>query len=242
MLCFPVQSATAALPYVKTRNLTLYRRHQHSGFGVIRSTQVEAAFRDVDRAHFCPRNLVDMAYSDQPLREGDIHLSAPHMYGAIVEQLDLTGSTSTALEHNEEDDAHGATSMSFLNVGSGTGYLSCIVARLLSKSSVLYGIELQRDVLDHCLASMARWKAAIMTATATTTTTTTTTTTKVVALPHMEFVHGNGLHIDATRGESIVGYDRIYVGSSIDQRAVAKLTSMLRLGGILIAPGTYLFC
>jgi protein-L-isoaspartate O-methyltransferase len=209
------------------------------GFGVIRSPHVEAAFRDVDRAHFCPRNQVDMAYSDQPLREGDIHLSAPHMYGTIVEQLDLVPPPLSA----DDDSATASLSTSFLNVGSGTGYLSCIVARLLSKSSVLYGIELQRDVLDHCIASIARWKEALA-ATATTTGAAATVTTAPpgldVVLPHMEFVHGNGLHIDAEKGESVVGYDRIYVGSSIDQRAVTKLTAMLRLGGILIAPGTFL--
>lgn len=157
----------------------------------------------MDRVHFCPQNHQEMAYSDQPLREDHVHLSAPHMYGCIIEQLEIPSDAS----------------ISFLNVGSGTGYLSCIVAKMLSKSSICYGVELQQEVLDHCMASIARWNVND-------------------DLPHMEFIRGNGLHIDATKGESVIGYDRIYVGSSIDKRAVAKFAAMLRLGGILIAPGT----
>ena len=52
------------------------------------------------------------------------------MYGCILEALELESS-------------HPRTSMSFLNVGSGTGYLSCIVANILGPSSanVQYGVS-----------------------------------------------------------------------------------------------------
>lgn len=126
------------------------------------------------------------------------------MYGSVVEALDLTPDSST----------------SFLNVGSGTGYLSCVVASILGKTSVCYGIELKRDALDHCMASMERWKA-----------------TGVTDLPLMEFVHGNGLNIDCSFGESKVGYDRIYVGAALVGSYLPQLASLLRIGGVLVAPG-----
>lgn len=72
----------------------------------------------------------DSAYSDQPLREGKIHISAPHIYCSALESLELEENSST----------------SFLNIGSGTGYLSCIVAEILGPKSLNYG-KLSSDVL-----------------------------------------------------------------------------------------------
>jgi len=66
----------------------------------------------------------DHAYLDQPLKDGEIHLSAPHMYCTIVERLELEKGAS----------------LSFLNIGSGSGYLSCLVAHLLGSKSLNYGV------------------------------------------------------------------------------------------------------
>ena len=64
-----------------------------------------------------------MAHSDQPLKEGNVHISAPHIYASAIEALDLTPNSS----------------ISFLNVGSGTGYISCIAAAILGPNSLNYG-------------------------------------------------------------------------------------------------------
>lgn len=55
--------------------------------------------------------------------------------------------------------------------------------------------------------------------------------------PHIEIIHGNGLEIDASRGEGVVGFDRIYVGAAVERRNLSKLTRLLRPGGILVGPG-----
>lgn len=65
-----------------------------------------------------------MAHSDQPLKEGNIHISAPHIYGSAIEALGLVPNSSA----------------SFLNIGSGTGYISCIVAEILGPNSLNYGM------------------------------------------------------------------------------------------------------
>lgn len=111
--------------------------------------------------------------------------------------------------------------MSFLNIGSGTGYLSCIAAHLVGPTGMCYGVDIHQDAIDHCLASVARYKA----------------NNPNLDLPHMQFIHGNGLHIDASSGESLLGYDRIYVGASIERSTLIQLASMLRPGGILVGPG-----
>lgn len=146
----------------------------------------------------------DMAYADQPLKEGDVHISAPHIYGTILEALDVTPNSS----------------LSFLNVGSGTGYLSSMVASILGKTGVCYGVELSKFTYEHCLASMERWKA-----------------NREGILPaHMEFTCGNGLNIDTSKGEGVLGFDRIYVGAAIANRDLGSLKALLRVGGVLVAP------
>ena len=130
------------------------------GFGVITSDHVERAFRRVDRKFFVPRvrektELIfvrnftqysgsrnffalhpllpffslqgneSIAHSDQPLKDGNVHISAPHIYASAIEALDLVPNSS----------------MSFLNIGSGTGYISCIVAGILGANSLNYVIH-----------------------------------------------------------------------------------------------------
>jgi protein-L-isoaspartate O-methyltransferase len=63
-----------------------------------------------------------MAYADQPVKEGNVHLSAPHIYGSVLEALEL----------------HPNTSLSFLNAGSGSGYLTCLAATVLGPRSSHY--------------------------------------------------------------------------------------------------------
>lgn len=52
-----------------------------------------------------------------------MHISAPHIYGSAIEALDLVPNSCT----------------SFLNIGSGTGYVSAIVAGILGPNSLNYG-------------------------------------------------------------------------------------------------------
>jgi protein-L-isoaspartate O-methyltransferase len=148
-----------------------------------------------------------MAHSDQPLKEGNIHISAPHMYGSVVEALEL----------------HPDSPMSFLNVGSGTGYMTCIAAEILGPTSSHYGVELREDVVRHCQASIEEW---------------TESRTSSRPIPQIDIIMGNGLQIDSSQGEASVGLDRIYVGAAVDRNSLQQLVSLLRPGGILVGPGT----
>jgi protein-L-isoaspartate O-methyltransferase len=116
------------------------------------------------------------------------------------------------------------SSMSFLNIGSGTGYLSSIVAHILGTTGMCYGIELSRQAYEHGLVSVDRWKGE----------------NDQIELPLMEFIHGNGLNIETKIGEASHGFDRIYVGAAIERSKLMELASLLRFGGILVVPGRYL--
>lgn len=82
----------------------------------IRTELVEQAFRAVDRADYYLEEFKENAYKDLAWKHGNIHLSAPCIYSEVMEALDLQ------------------PGLSFLNLGSGTGYLSSMVGLILGKS------------------------------------------------------------------------------------------------------------
>merc|ERR550539_279619 len=146
------------------------------GNGLISSEEFEEAFRRVDRKHFVPKGYEDEAYGDRPIRKGHIHLSAPHIYCSVLDALEL----------------HPNSSLSFLNIGIGSGYFSCVVSQVLGSKSCFYGVDIHEDTISHCLSSVEKWYQDLST--------TTTTTTKEVQIvrprrPMMHFIHGNGLYI-----------------------------------------------
>jgi len=98
--------------------------------------------------------------------------------------------------------------------------LSCIAAEILGPSSSNYGVEIYEDVIRHSLAAIAAWKAE-----------------RNCKVAHIEVVHGNALQIDYGTGECLFGFDRIYIGASIEKRNLPKLAGLLRPGGILVGPG-----
>lgn len=125
----------------------------------------------------------------------------------------------------ESLDLEPGSSQNFLNIGSGTGYLSCIVSQVLGPDACLYGVEIYSDVIEHCQISLKRWKEARQ-----------ATADKCIE-PFMEFVCGNGLEIEETKGECQFGFDRVYVGASVSRSHLVKIANLLRPGGVLVAPG-----
>lgn len=79
----------------------------------IRTERVEQAFRAIDRGDYYLEGYRDNAYKDLAWKHGNIHLSAPCIYSEVMEALKLQ------------------PGLSFLNLGSGTGYLSTMVGLIL---------------------------------------------------------------------------------------------------------------
>jgi hypothetical protein len=84
----------------------------------IKTTGVERVFRAVDRANYYLPDHRDSAYKDLAWKHGNLHLSAPCIYSEVMESLKLDAS------------------LSFLNLGSGTGYLSTMVGLILGRKLV----------------------------------------------------------------------------------------------------------
>jgi len=143
------------------------------------------------------------------LKEGHVHISAPHIYGSALEALELQPNSS----------------LSFCNIGSGTGYLSCIVAEALGPKSVNYGIEIYPEVVEHCNSSINQWRKSES-----------FKRNHPNHFAHLKIVHGNALNVSSNKGESVVGFDRIYIGASVDKINLPRITKLLSPGGILVGP------
>ncbi|XP_073686949.1 protein-L-isoaspartate O-methyltransferase domain-containing protein 1-like [Garra rufa] len=167
----------------------------------IRSDRVEQAFRAIDRGDYYLDGYRDNAYKDLAWKHGNIHLSAPCIYSEVMEALRLQ------------------QGLSFLNLGSGTGYLSTMVGLIIGPFGVNHGVELHRDVVEYAKErlddfiknsdSFDRFE---------------------LCEPH--FVVGNCLEISSDSHQ----YDRIYCGAGVQKDHENYMKILLKVGGILVMP------
>ncbi|CAL8324170.1 unnamed protein product [Merluccius merluccius] len=167
----------------------------------IRSEAVEQAFRAVDRADYYLGEFRDSAYKDLAWRHGNIHLSAPCIYSEVMEALELR------------------PGLSFLNLGSGTGYLSTMVGLILGPFGVNHGVELHPDVIEYAYEKLDFFIK------------------NSKSFDRFEFcepcfVAGNCLEIAPETQQ----YDRVYCGAGVQRDHEDYMRRMLRVGGILVLP------
>jgi len=94
----------------------------------IKTLVVEQVFRAVDRGDYYLKDHRDSAYKDLAWKHGNIHLSAPCIYAEVLESLCL------------------APGLSFLNLGSGTGYLNTMAGLILGMCAVHQWVALADSV------------------------------------------------------------------------------------------------
>ncbi|CAB1336330.1 unnamed protein product, partial [Coregonus sp. 'balchen'] len=134
----------------------------------------------IDRADYYLEEFRDNAYKDLAWRHGNIHLSAPCIYSEVMEALDLQ------------------PGLSFLNLGSGTGYLSTMVGLILGPFGVNHGVELHQDVIEYAYQKLEFFIK---------------TSDSFDRFEFCEpcFVIGNCLEIAPESGQ----YDRVYCGAGV---------------------------
>ncbi|XP_053308882.1 protein-L-isoaspartate O-methyltransferase domain-containing protein 2 [Spea bombifrons] len=167
----------------------------------IRTDAVEQAFRAIDRAHYYLEEFKKNAYKDLAWKHGNLHLSAPCIYSEVMEALELQ------------------PGLSFLNLGSGTGYLSTMVGLILGPFGVNHGVELHADVIEY-----AKHKLDLFVR----------TNDSFDRFEFCEpcFVGGNCL--DISLGSS--AYDRVYCGAGVQKEHEEYMKNLLKVGGILVMP------
>eukprot|EP00635_Sarcinochrysidales_sp_CCMP3193_P005151 CAMPEP_0118897362 /NCGR_PEP_ID=MMETSP1166-20130328/4795_1 /TAXON_ID=1104430 /ORGANISM="Chrysoreinhardia sp, Strain CCMP3193" /LENGTH=467 /DNA_ID=CAMNT_0006836431 /DNA_START=9 /DNA_END=1412 /DNA_ORIENTATION=+ len=97
--------------------------------GALTSDEAFRAFLAVDRAAYLPA-AETAAYANRPVRIAPVHQSAPSVYAAAVESLDLR------------------RGQSFLNIGGGTGYLSAIVAEICGADAPHVALEIESSLVE----------------------------------------------------------------------------------------------
>ena len=168
--------------------------------GAIKTAEVEQAFRAVDRALFVPESRRSIAYADE------IHMSAPHFlfYARMLEQFDL---------HRSKDDV----ALTVLNVGLGSGYLSCLMGFLIGSDGVNYSVEANRSVYEFGRDNASRfYNESIL-------------RPKLCPVSSSPF---NGYALDATQKR----YDRIFCGAACPKNRLTHFVAMLKINGKLVVP------
>ncbi|KAI9777706.1 MAG: hypothetical protein M1839_008625 [Geoglossum umbratile] len=107
--------------------------------GLIRSERVKEAMLAVDRADYCPRS----AYGDSPQGIGhDATISAPHMHASACESLlAFLGRDARVLD-----------------IGSGSGYLTHVLANLVAPDGVVIGVDHIQGLVDMAVKNMGKSK------------------------------------------------------------------------------------
>ncbi|XP_021528173.2 protein-L-isoaspartate O-methyltransferase domain-containing protein 2 isoform X1 [Aotus nancymaae] len=195
----------------------------------IRTELVEQAFRAIDRADYYLEEFKENAYKDLAWKHGNIHLSAPCIYSEVMEALDLQ------------------PGLSFLNLGSGTGYLSSMVGLILDAAAhstltafcakhsrakphrlpgacecpfgVNHGVELHSDVIEYAKQKLDFFIR-------------TSDSFDKFDFCEPSFVIGNCLEISPDCSQ----YDRVYCGAGVQKEHEAYMKNLLKVGGILVMP------
>lgn len=162
--------------------------------GMTRSEAIVEAFAAVDRRDFIEPFETSGCYEDAPVWCPPLHQSAPSMYSCALDALDLR------------------PGISFLNIGSGSGYLSALVVELAGRQSFHIGLELNAAMAAHATAKFAQRYGGEKTP--------------------ATFLGGDCFAIDVDASPK---FDRVYVGAGAG-RSARRLLRLLKKHGVLVAP------
>ncbi|GLV32321.1 Ionotropic receptor 68a [Carabus blaptoides fortunei] len=171
----------------------------HAGY--IKTTLVERVFRAVDRADYFLEEARSNAYKDLAWKSGNLHLSAPCIYSEVMEGLLL------------------APGMSFLNLGSGTGYLSTMVGLILGPYGINHGIEIHDDVVQYANKKLEEFKKY-------------STALDEYEFCAPKFTQGNCLCLNSEFPQ----YDRVYCGAACPENHENYIKNFVKVGGVLVMP------
>ena len=170
----------------------------------IQTPHVEYVFRVIDRADYMlfhdDEDRLE-AYEDHAWRKGTLHLSAPCIYTRALEALKLEAG------------------ISFLNIGSGTGYFSTMAGILIGPFGINHGIEIYPENVEYAYEKLQEFKEK-------------SGWYDPIEFCEPKFIVGNGLLMSP--GNLL--YDRIYCGAACPPEHAQLMRNMLNVGGVLVMP------
>ena len=162
---------------------------------------MESAFRAVDRGRYVAAPYKAEAYVDSPLPIGHSQtISAPHMHAACCEQLIAQLRPGARV----------------LDVGSGSGYLTAVLAQLVKPNGMVQGVELVPALAERSIAALD-------------------------ADPAVRAARAEGVRVEVRTADAHWGvpegapYDAIHVGAAAEAVPDA-LVEQLQRGGRMIIP------
>ncbi|RVE43330.1 hypothetical protein evm_012034 [Chilo suppressalis] len=171
------------------------------GGNYIRTRCVERVFRALDRADYMTPEARDQAYKDLAWRNGPLHMSAPCIYSEVMEGLELR------------------PGLSFLNIGSGTGYLSTLVGLILGSGGISHGVEAHPIVVEYANKKMCQFLEN-------------SPTLDEFDFCEPKFYYGNGLCLAPLQAP----YDRVYCGAGCPEEYQNYFKQLIKVGGLLVMP------
>ncbi|KAA6408885.1 MAG: L-isoaspartate O-methyltransferase [Lasallia pustulata] len=167
-----------------------------AGNGLITTERVKKAMLGVDRAHYAPSS----PYEDSPQRIGySATISAPHMHASACESLLRFLSPGARV----------------LDVGSGSGYLTHVLANLVGSEGKVIGVDHIQGLVDLAESNMGKSAAG----------------RELLASGRVRFVKADG-----RKGWSEGGpYDAIHVGAAAAE-AHGPLIEQLKAPGRMFIP------
>lgn len=171
--------------------------------GYVKDIRVEQALRCVDRGLYISESSRRHAYRDLAWKENGLHLSAPCIYAKALECLNVQ------------------SGMSFLNLGSGTGYFSTVIGFLLGSYGHNYGLELNDEAVDYSKNKVAQFlnDSAFV---------------DVADFCAPKIIKADCFLLDPIA--TLQQFDRIYCGASISNEHLDFFSSFLKIGGLIVAP------
>ncbi|XP_039747201.1 uncharacterized protein LOC120624618 isoform X2 [Pararge aegeria] len=167
----------------------------------IRTFDVEKVFRALDRAEYMTPEAREQAYKDLAWRNGPLHLSSPCIYSEVMEGLELK------------------PGLSFLNIGSGTGYFSTLAGLILGSAGINHGVEVHPAVTEYAVKKIRLFfeNSPIL---------------DDFDFCEPKFYQGNGLCLNPL----VSGYDRVYCGAGCPEVYEDYFKKLIKVGGILVMP------
>ncbi|MDD2449080.1 MAG: methyltransferase domain-containing protein [Sulfurimonas sp.] len=109
--------------------------------GVLRSSRIIEAFRNIDRADFVVDRNSENIYEDYPLGIGNKQtISQPRTVAMMLEML----------SPNEADN--------ILDIGSGSGWTTALLAYIVGGSGSVVGVERVRELVEFGSANLKKYK------------------------------------------------------------------------------------
>lgn len=162
--------------------------------GIVKTERIEQTMKSVDRGDFVSYN----PYKDSPQSiDYQATISAPHMHAYALEMLK---------DHLQEG-------MTALDVGSGSGYLSVCMSKLIGGKGKVVGIEHIKELVDFSIRNTKK------------------SNDDLLKSGQLEYVLGDG----RLGFPSVAPFDAIHVGAAAAE-VPQPLLDQLKPGGRLVIP------